>query len=125
MLWNAYRALDADKVKQADKHTATDLITLIRYTLEEAPELVPYAVTIEERYVNWLAQQEQRGITFTEDQRWWLDRIKDTIIQSTHASIEDLDLAPFTERGGIDGAGNALGADAQNIIDDLNGSLAA
>ncbi len=125
LLWSAYQALDADKVKQADKHTATDLITLIRYTLEEAPELVPYAVTVEERYVNWLAQQGQRGITFTDEQRWWLDRIKDTIIQSTHVSIEDLDLAPFTERGGVDGAGNALGADAQKIIDELNESLAA
>jgi len=54
-----------------------------------------------------------------------LDRIKDTIIQSTHIDVEDLAKAPFTERGGIDGAGNALGANAQSIIDDLNKSLAA
>jgi type I restriction enzyme R subunit len=125
LIWNAYQALDGEHVKRTDKHTATDLITLIRYTLEQQNELVPYAVTVEERYVNWLAQQTQSGVTFNDDQRWWLDRIKDTIIQSTHIDVEDLAKAPFTERGGIDGAGNALGANAQSIIDDLNNSLAA
>ena len=59
------------------------------------------------------------------DKLWWLDRIKDTIIQSNHVEVDDLAKAPFTERGGIDGAGNALGANAQSIIDDLNKSLAA
>ena len=125
LIWNAYQALDPDHVTNTDKHTATDLITLLRYTLQAERELVPYAVTVEDRYTNWLAQQAQNGVTFTEDQRWWLDRIKDTIIQSTHLNIEDLDLAPFTERGGIDGATRYLGANAQTIIDDLNQTLAA
>ena len=125
LIWNAYQALDTDNVQRADRHTATDLITLIRYTLEHDPELVPYATTVEDRYTNWLAQQHQNGVTFTETQRWWLDRIKDTIIQTTHITIEDLDLAPFTERGGIDGAGRDLGPEAQTLIDDLNTTLAA
>jgi type I restriction enzyme R subunit len=125
LIWNAYQALDTDNVHRADRHTATDLITLIRYTLEHDPELVPYATTVEDRYTNWLAQQHQDGVTFTETQRWWLDRIKDTIIQTTHITIDDLDLAPFTERGGIDGAGRDLGPDAQTLIDDLNTTLAA
>ncbi len=125
LIWNAYQALDTDNVQRADRHTATDLITLIRYTLEHDHELVPYATTVEDRYTNWLAQQHQNGVTFTETQRWWLDRIKDTIIQTTHITIEDLDLAPFTERGGIDGAGRDLGPEAQTLIDDLNTTLAA
>ena len=125
LIWNAYQALDTDNVQRSDRHTATDLITLIRYTLEHDHELVPYATTVEDRYTNWLAQQHQNGVTFTETQRWWLDRIKDTIIQTTHITIEDLDLAPFTERGGIDGAGRDLGPDAQTLIDDLNTTLAA
>ena len=125
LIWNAYQALDTDNVQRADRHTATDLITLIRYTLEHDHELVPYATTVEDRYTNWLAQQNQNGVTFTETQRWWLDRIKDTIIQTTHITIDDLDLAPFTERGGIDGAGRDLGPDAQTLIDDLNTTLAA
>ena len=125
LLWNAYEALENDTVKKADKHTATDLISLIRYTLEQENELVPYAMTVEDRYTSWLAQQNQKGVRFSEDQRWWLDRIKDAIIQSTHLNIEDLELAPFTERGGTDGAGRDLGPQAQNLIDDLNKTLAA
>ena len=125
LIWNAYQALDIDHVRRADKHTATDLITLIRYTLKVDDELVPFAVTVEDRYVNWLAQQAQQGVTFTDAQRWWLDRIKDTIIQSAHMNVDDLSLAPFSERGGIDGAGRDLGADAQTLIDDLNRTLAA
>jgi type I restriction enzyme, R subunit len=125
LIWNAYQALDTDNVQRADRHTATDLITLIRYTLEHDHELVPYASTVEDRYTNWLAQQHQNGVTFTETQRWWLDRIKDTIIQTTHITIDDLEYAPFTERGGIDGAGRDLGPDAQTLIDDLNTTLAA
>ena len=125
LIWNAYQALDTDNVQRADRHTATDLITLIRYTLEHDHELVPYATTVEDRYTNWLAQQHQNGVTFTETQRWWLDRIKDTIIQTTHITIDDLEYAPFTERGGIDGAGRDLGPDAQTLIDDLNTTLAA
>ena len=125
LIWNAYQALDPDNVTKTDRHTATDLIALLRYTLETERELVPYAVTIEDRYTNWLAHQTQNGVTFNDTQRWWLDRIKDTIIQTTHLNIEDLDLAPFTERGGIDGAARDLGNNAQTIIDDLNRTLAA
>ncbi len=125
LIWNAYQALEVENVKRTDKHTATDLITLIRYTLEVDHELVPYAQTVEDRYKNWLAQQAQKGSNFTDAQRWWLDRIKDTIIQSAHMNVEDLSLAPFTERGGIDGAGRDLGANAQSLIDDLNRTLAA
>ncbi len=125
LIWNAYQALESDHVKRADKHTATDLITLIRYTLEVDRELVPYAVTVEDRYTTWLAQQAQKGVQFTEAQRWWLDRIKDAIIQSASMKVDDLSFAPFTERGGIDGAGRDLGANAQSLIDDLNRVLAA
>ena len=125
LIWNAYQALEADHVKRADKHTATDLITLIRYTLEVDRELVPFAVTVEDRYTTWLAQQAQKGVQFTETERWWLDRIKDTIIQSASMKVDDLSLAPFTERGGIDGAGRDLGTNAHALIDDLNRVLAA
>ncbi|MCU1498530.1 MAG: box helicase [Acidimicrobiales bacterium] len=125
VLWAAYQALDPEHVKHSDRHTATDLISLIRYTLERQPDLVPYAVGVEERYANWLAQQAQAGAAFTDDQRWWLDRIKDAIIQANGLTIDDLDRAPFTERGGIDGAAAALGADAQALINDLNRELVA
>jgi type I restriction enzyme R subunit len=125
LIWNAYMALEADKVKKAGRHTATDLITLIRYTLELDSKLVPFALTVEEKYTNWLAQQAQKGVAFTDTQRWWLDRIRDTIIQNASVTTEDLELAPFTERGGIDGAGRDLGDAAATLMAELNVVLAA
>jgi type I restriction enzyme R subunit len=125
IIWDAYMALESENVRKADRHTATDLITLVRYTLEQEHELVPYAITVEHKYETWLAQQIQKGVLFSDAQRWWLDRIKDTIIQNAQMTIDDFKLAPFTERGGVDGAGRDLGASAKTLIDDLNRYLAA
>ena len=125
LIWNAYEALDADHVKKSARHTATDLVTLIRYTLGLDDNLTPYADVIEARYVNWLAQQAQAGVEFTDDQRWWLDRIKDSFIQSAEFKIEDLEMAPFTERGGLDGVGRDRGQQARFLVIELSEALAA
>ena len=112
LIWNAYAAIEVDhpKVHRAERHTVTDLVSLIRFTLGQDNELVPYAETVQQRYAGWLLQQEQAGVEFTERQRWWLDRIADVIAQSAGITADDLDNAPFTERGGIDGASRDLGA---------------
>jgi type I restriction enzyme R subunit len=81
--------------------------------------------SVEEKYQAWLLQQEQAGVHFTEQQRWWLDRIKETIAQSIQVTPDSLELAPFTERGGIDGAIRDLGANIQTIMSDLNERLTA
>ncbi len=104
IIWNAYLAIDVEtnqgKVVKSDRHTATDLVALIRYTLGVDDVLQPYADSVASRYANWLAQQEQAGVLFTHRQRWWLDRIADTIAQAARMSVDDLDVAPpFTERG--------------------------
>jgi type I restriction enzyme R subunit len=125
LIWRAYEALDSEHVHKADRHTATDLITLVRFSLNQQNELIPYATGVEERYANWLARQAQAGVNFTDAQRWWLDRIKDTIIQSASITLDDLDLAPFTDRGGIDGLGRDLGPNARSIITNLTETLAA
>jgi type I restriction enzyme R subunit len=88
-------------------------------------ELVPYVQLVEERYAGWLLQQENMGIKFTDNQKWWLDRIKDAISQSAHFDIEDLELSPFTERGGSSGVEEALGNSVTQIIESMNMELAS
>ena len=83
--------------------------------------LAPYVVN--ERYKAWLLAQKAQGQNFSETQLWWLERIKDTIVQSAQFSVDDLELAPFTERGGTDGAGRDLGSQAQVIINSMNEAL--
>lgn len=124
LIWNSFQALDEDRVRTSPRHTATDLVTLIRYTLEQDKVLVPFADIVEERYQGWLDQQKTRGVMFTEPQLWWLERIKDTIVQSAQFSVEDLELAPFTERGGSDGIGRDLGSQVLAIIESMNEALA-
>ena len=87
--------------------------------------LVPYADRVRERYVAWLLQQEQAGVTFNETERWWLDRMVEVIAVSAGIGPDDLDSAPFMERGGIDGAVRDLGPRAGRLVDELNSELTA
>jgi len=124
-IWNAYRALEPTKVRKSGLHTTTDLVSLVRFTLGQMNELVPYAQIVEERYAAWLLQQENMGVTFTENQRWWLDRIKDAIAQSAHFDVKDLEMSPFTERGGTDGVLAELGTSVTSLINSMNLELAS
>lgn len=125
MLWSAYEALEVGRVRHASRHTVTDLIRLVRFALGRESELVPYAETVRERYTSWLAQQSQAGALFDVRQRWWLDRIADVIAESAGVSAEDLDTAPFTERGGVDGALRDLGPQVVELLESMNDELTA
>ena len=125
VIWNAYVAIEAPNVRNTPTHTLTDLVSLLRYTVGTADELVPYADRVREKYAAWLAQQEHGGITFTERERWWLDRMVSVIANSAGIRAEDLDGAPFTELGGTDGALRDLGDRAATLVDELNSELTA
>ena len=125
VLWNAYLALEPTKVRKSAVHTTTDLVSLIRFTLGQMNELVPYAQLVEERYAGWLLQQENLGVKFTDNQKWWLDRIKDAISQSAHFDVRDLEMSPFTERGGTDGVLAELGNSVTDLIESMNMELAS
>jgi len=125
LIWQSYAALDVEHVRRAGRHTVTDLIALVRYTLNQDNELVSYAETVHERYAGWVAAQEQAGAVFTADQRWWLDRIADVVAQANGITVDDLETAPFTERGGVDGAVRDLGDQASAWLEQLNADLTA
>jgi type I restriction enzyme R subunit len=125
VLWAAYEKVELGKVRHSDRHTLTDLVSLLRFATGLDDELVPYADLVRERYANWLAQQKQAGTEFTDKERWWLDRMIEVIAASTGITADDLDEAPFTERGGVDGALRDLGDHAADYIKELNEVLTA
>ncbi|MFZ2166890.1 MAG: type I restriction-modification enzyme R subunit C-terminal domain-containing protein, partial [Propionibacteriaceae bacterium] len=125
LLWSAYEAVDARRVRRSPHHTLTDLVSLLRFTVGVDSELVPYADIVRERYAAWLTQQELAGARFSTDQRWWLDRMVEVITVSAGISADDLDEAPFTERGGVDGALRDLGDKAADYVEQLNEELTA
>jgi type I restriction enzyme R subunit len=125
IIWNAYAAIDPPKVRNTPTHTLTDLVSLMRYTTGIDDELVPYGERVRNKYTDWLAQQEKAGVVFNDTERWWLDRMVSVIASSAGIRPEDLDDAPFVERGGTDGALRDLGEHAADLVEELNGELTA
>jgi type I restriction enzyme R subunit len=125
LLWSAYAAIDTGRVRRSDHHTLTDLVSLLRFTVGVDSELVPYADKVRERYAGWRLQQARAGTNFTVDQCWWLDRMVEVIAVSAGISADDLDEAPFAERGGVDGALRDLGDNAGEYLTQLNEDLTA
>ena len=126
LLWHAYQRLEIAAAQPGMRYGPVDLIGLIRFELgiDEHPR--PLRPVIEERYAAWLARQSQAGVSFTTDQMWWLDRIRDIVINSASFTNDDLDGVAFSERGGTDGFLHAFGDDhAQGILTDLNRTLTA
>ena len=122
VIWKSYELLN--KTNRSIKNKTVDLVSLVRYTLGVMPELVPFADVVEERYQGWLLTQEQRGTRFTQEQRRWLDAIKDYICTGVTFETPALDAVPFIEWGGSDGIERDF-ADPVSVITDLNKALSA
>ncbi|MGP2440653.1 type I restriction endonuclease subunit R [Streptomyces sp. JW3] len=131
-LWAAYEKVGETVVDEARrKHTASDLLALLRYELaggaeRGAPAPRPYEELVRERYQAWIARQEQLGTRFTERQRWWLDRIAAATAERVRFDTADLDYAPFTSHNGTDGfIAEFGGTRAEHIITELDRELSA
>jgi type I restriction enzyme R subunit len=124
-LWAAYETLDRAKVRGSGRRVATDLVSLVRFALEQQNELVPFTETVEQRFAGWLAQQEGAGREFTPTQLEWLKRIRDVIGSSLAVTVDDFNYPPFSERGGLGGAVQVFGNQLQSLLNELNEVLAA
>jgi len=125
-LWNAYEKLNKDKVRgAAAERLLTDIVSLVRFALHKDNELVPFAEQVYKRFENWLSQQTNKGRRFNDNQMRWLYMIRDHIARSYEIEMEDFDLTPFVEEGGLGKAGQVFGKDLAKIISELNEVLAA
>ncbi|MGH7870117.1 MAG: type I restriction-modification enzyme R subunit C-terminal domain-containing protein, partial [Candidatus Dormibacteraceae bacterium] len=126
LLWHAYERLEIAAKHPGLHYGPIDLIGLIRFELGLDQEPRPHRSVVEGRYAAWLARQVQAGASFSSDQMWWLDRIRDIVITSASFTTDDLDGVPFTERGGTDGFLHTFGDDrSQQLLTDLNRTLTA
>lgn len=126
VLWRAYETLDQSRVHGAGAtRLLTDIVSLVRYALHREDELVPFAEEVNERFRNWLAQAEARGRKFTDEQRVWLELIRDHIAASLSIELDDLEYTPFAHRGGTSRAYQTFGDDLLPLLNELNEVLAA
>ena len=119
-LWRAYEQLDHSKVRGSGQRVMTDLISLVSYAIGGDLELRPYPEKVREQFQIWLSEQQQLGATFTDEQLQWLDQIAEHIATSLEINIDDFDLVPFSEHGGLGRAYQLFGNKLPEILGELN-----
>jgi len=125
-LWQAYAALEKAKVKGAGgRRILTDLVSLVRFAIHQDNELVPFPERVQANFNAWLASQEQSGKQFDEEQRHWLEMIRDHIAANLGIEPDDFEYAPFTQEGGLGKVYQIFGDELKSILEELNETLAA
>ena len=125
-LWNAYAALEKSKVKGASgKRILTDLVSLVRFAIHQDNELIPFPERVNANFRAWLASQESSGKKFTEEQRRWLEMIRDHIAANLGIEPDDFNYAPFIQAGGLGKVHQLFGDKLNAMIEELNETLAA
>ena len=123
-LWEAYRRLDASRVRGSGQRVLADIVSLVRRAIGEAEDLAPFADGVEDRFRGWLAMQETAARDFTDEQRQWLEAIKDHIAGSVSIDLEAFQYAPFSQQGGLARAFELFGEELQPLLEELNLELA-
>lgn len=124
IVWQAYEQLEKTNVRRAGpQKLLTNIISLIRFTLGQTNLLEPFSETVNQRFDNWLNQQEKKGKKFTQEQLQWLMLIKEHIAASLSVEMEDFEYAPFYEMGGALKVTQVFENNLDDILDELNGVL--
>ena len=122
-LWQAYAALQKGKVKgSGQKRLLTDIVSLVRFAMQQDNELVPYPERVQANFKAWLAQH---GAPFTPEQQHWLEMIRDHIAANLGIELEDFDYAPFSQQGGLGRVHQLFGEQLPQVMDELNRELVA
>lgn len=121
-LWQAYKIIEPGNVRQRDGKQLVDVIALVRHAIDPKTPLSPVGLTVEVRYQTWLVGQAVAGVSFTPEQRKWLDSIKDHIATSLAIDQEEV---PFNQIGGLGRAYELFGEKLAKLLLELNDALAA
>jgi len=122
-LWEAYKKVAEDRVRGDGGRTLADIVSLVRFAVNEDDELVPYADLVKLRFDFWLTEQQSNGRQFNPEQMGWLMMVRDHIAQSLTIEPEDFDYEPFAQQGGLVGASRSFGSDLPGVLDELNAYL--
>ena len=76
-------------------------MSLVRFAIHQDNELIPFPERVQANFNAWLASQEQSGKQFSEEQRHWLEMIRDHIAANLGIETDDFEYAPFSQEGGL------------------------
>lgn len=121
LLWKAYEQLQKSKVREAPaQKLLTNIISLIKFAVGEYEILEPFSETVNKRFKDWLESQENVGKKFSEEQREWLEMIRDQVGASLGVLSEDLQYPPFYEKGGQVKFNRLFGDRSASLLTELN-----
>lgn len=124
-LWDCYAIKQPDKVKKGTVAQLTDLISIIRFEMGYADNLVPFADKVNYNFMQWTLRRNAGAVHFTDEQMDWLRLIKDHIIASLSIEPDDLELSPFDRKGGLGRFYEVFGDNYEAILHELNVELVA
>lgn len=125
-MWNAYKRLSKGEIRSDPGRVLTDIVALVRYALGQSESLAPLSTEVARRFNLWLGREERAGRTYTDEQRAWLEAIRDHLAANIDVHTRDLqELPQFTERGGVVAAQAAFGARLPELIEELTDALVA
>ena len=119
-LWAAYRRLEKSKVKENPKKILTDLISIVRFSTGGQDMLVPFIELVDEKFEKWMSNQESSGKQFTAEQKQWLVMIKEHIAASAEIKLDDMDYAPFNQKGGRVKFYETFGEEYESILNEMH-----
>lgn len=123
-LWAAYAALDATAPTAGGAGgQLTNLVTLLRRALDDGASLTPFPEVVRTRYDGWLAEQAEAGVTFSEEQRAWLNKVAEHVATSLAIEDEDFRYDWFGQQGSLGRAHRLFGPRFGEIVAEMNEAL--
>jgi len=122
-VWRAYETLGQSN--GSPKNELIALVSLIRRVTGIDKTLTAYDKTVDKNFQDWVFKKQAGTLKFTDEQMQWLRMIKDFVANSFHVEKGDFDLDPFNKIGGLGKMWQLFGERTDEIINELNETLAA
>ena len=126
-VWQAYKRLDAAKVRGAPvEGQLTEIVSLVRFELGQAEFLEPFGKVVKQRFNLWIGREKKAGREYKDEEKKWLRAIAEVIAANSEATAGDFDKFPdLSDKGGITRARKVFGDGLDKMLKDLQQALAA
>ncbi|MFA0964716.1 DEAD/DEAH box helicase family protein [Roseivirga sp. BDSF3-8] len=124
-VYDAWARLENTRNTSRPFNDLTALVSLVRHIVGLDASLTPYGDLVRKKFKEWIFKQNAGATQFTPEQVEWLQMLRDHIATSFHVEMEDLDLHPFNDNGGLNRFYSLFGEQYTAILAELNEELVA
>ncbi len=125
-LWDCYAIKRPDRVQgRSTIHQLADLISIIRFEMGYADNLIPFADRVNYNFKQWTFRRNAGAVHFTPEQMEWLYLVRDHIAVSLSIEPDDLELNPFDRKGGLGRFYDVFGDNYKELLHEMNVELVA